>query len=118
MNGAVTFDPHRNDMAEWYEGIGIALSVSDFESFHLTLADGAASGALPVSLAWPGAELIYPREWLHADLKSMNAAIHQYADQPESYAQACREAQRFAAAMFSPEDVYSKLETVILGPSR
>lgn len=65
---AVIFDPHGDDMAEWFQGIGYALSVSDLESFHLTLPDGAASGAMPVSLAWPGADRIYPREWLVSDI--------------------------------------------------
>ena len=60
LAGAVTFDPHGDDMADWYEKIGIVLSVSDFESFHLTLADGAAAGAVPVSLAWPGSDQVYP----------------------------------------------------------
>ncbi|GAB2475019.1 hypothetical protein GCM10027030_06630 [Luteococcus sediminum] len=64
--GAVTFDPHGDDMPEWFRGIGIALSTSDFESFHFTVADGAASGALPACLEWPGADLLYPREWLAA----------------------------------------------------
>ena len=64
----VTFDGHGDDMSGWYRGVGTAISLSDLESFHLTLPDGAASGAAPVSLAWPGADLIYPREWLdHVD---------------------------------------------------
>lgn len=69
--GAVVLDPHGDDMAEWYQGIGVALSTSDFESFHLTVADGAASGALPALLAWPGSDLIYPREWISPDVDSM-----------------------------------------------
>ena len=62
--GAVRFDGQGDDMPDWYRHIGIALSVSDFESFHLTVADGAASGALPALLAWPGSDLIYPTGWL------------------------------------------------------
>lgn len=73
--GAVTFDPHGNDMDEWYAKIGIVLSTSEFESFHMTLADGAASGAVPVSLAWPGSDQIYPTSWLHADVASMASRI-------------------------------------------
>lgn len=68
---AVTFDPHGSDMAQWYRKIGIALSVSDFESFHYTIADGAASGATPVSFAWAGSDLLYPREWLVSSAEQM-----------------------------------------------
>lgn len=75
--GAITFDPFGTDMEEWYRKIGSVLSVSDFESFHLTLADGAASLAAPYSLAWPGADLIYPREWLHTSTHSIAVSILQ-----------------------------------------
>lgn len=71
----VVFDPHGDDMADWYEQIGIVLSTSDFESFHLTLADGAASGGDAVSLAWDGADLIYPESMLFADVESMAVAL-------------------------------------------
>nr|WP_306270347.1 glycosyltransferase [Ornithinimicrobium sp. HY1793] len=63
---SVLMEGHDDNMTEWYRHIGIALSVSDFESFHLTIADGAASGAMPALLAWPGADLIYPRDWICA----------------------------------------------------
>ncbi|MGP9736137.1 glycosyltransferase [Brachybacterium sp. AOP42-C2-15] len=69
--GAVAFDGFGPDMEEWYRTIGVAVSVSDFESFHLTIPDGAASGALPATLDWPGADLIYPREWIGATVEEM-----------------------------------------------
>ncbi|PCC41528.1 glycosyltransferase [Brevibacterium aurantiacum] len=67
----IGFDPHGSEMGEWYQGIDVVVSVSDFESFHLTLADGAASGADAVSLAWDGADLIYPDSMLFPDVSSM-----------------------------------------------
>lgn len=73
--GAVAFDPQGDDMPEWYRKIGVALSTSNFESFHLTLPDGAVSGALPVSLAWPGSDFLYPRSWLNATTEEMAASI-------------------------------------------
>ncbi|WP_405216959.1 glycosyltransferase [Agrococcus sp. Ld7] len=69
--GTVIFDGHGDDMAEWYRNIGVAISVSDFESFHFTIADGAASGAVPASLAWAGAEYLYPGDWLYSDMRAM-----------------------------------------------
>lgn len=71
----VAFDPHDGNMADWYRGIGTVVSTSDFESFHLTLADGAASGSDAVSLAWAGADLIYPRSILFADIASMTDGV-------------------------------------------
>jgi Flp pilus assembly protein TadD/glycosyltransferase involved in cell wall biosynthesis len=40
------------------------ISTSLFESFHYSLAEGMASGVLPLVHAWPGSENIYPPEYL------------------------------------------------------
>jgi glycosyltransferase involved in cell wall biosynthesis/spore maturation protein CgeB len=82
LAGGVTFEPHGDDMASFYGRIGFALSVSDFESFHLTLADGAAARALPLSLNWEGADRIYPPEWIHGSIESMALAVREAAARP------------------------------------
>ena len=69
--GSVIFDGYGEDMADWYRNVGFVISTSDFESFHLTLADGAASEATSGSIAWPGADLIYPLDWLAATPKGV-----------------------------------------------
>ena len=71
LKGAVFFDPHGNDMPQWYAGVDFILSVSDHESFHLAVPEGAAAGCTPIVLPWEGADEIYPREWMY---KSMAAA--------------------------------------------
>jgi len=68
LRGAVIFDPHGNDMPEWYSKIDFALSTSDFESFHFTIADGAAAGCMPIILPWEGADEIYPKEWVYPNI--------------------------------------------------
>lgn len=75
LKGAVIFDPHGNDMPEWYAGIDVILSVSDHESFHLAIAEGAASGCTPIILPWEGADEIYPKEWVYADAKAAAEGI-------------------------------------------
>jgi glycosyltransferase involved in cell wall biosynthesis/spore maturation protein CgeB len=113
--GAVTFDAQGDDMADWYRNIGIVLSVSDFESFHLTLPDGAASGAVPGSLAWPGADQIYPTDWLHADAGELAAYISSLDD--ESWSQAAAAAQDYVVSEFDSRKVLPALVSVILGES-
>lgn len=93
--GAVQFDGHGDDMADWYRSVGIALSVSDFESFHLTIADGAASGALPALLLWDGAECIYPRDWLSPTPAELVTRIVRTTPDTSAYRQFAR--QNFAA---------------------
>ena len=115
LAGAVTFDPHGDDMADWYEKIGIVLSVSDFESFHLTLADGAAAGALPVSLAWPGSDQIYPTSWLAASVPDIVQRIISAKASPESWREAALLATSFVEERFNKPDVLASLCEEILG---
>ncbi len=116
LKDAVTFDPHGDDMAQWYQKIGVVLSVSDFESFHLTLADGAASGALPVSLAWPGADRIYPVEWLSASVSEMVVRISEATSDFRVWRIQSTDAQKFVQEVFSPERTVKHLAETILGP--
>lgn len=100
---SVVFDPHGDDIPQWFQGVGYALSVSDLESFHLTLPDGAASGAAPVSLAWPGADLIYPREWLVGGLAEMTERISALqADDQQREALVCRAGEFVIRTMDEP----------------
>lgn len=111
---AVVFDPHGDDMAEWFQGIGYALSVSDLESFHLTLPDGAASGAAPVSLAWPGADRIYPREWLVADLEQMAGRIVELQADEQQRTELIGRAGAFVDARMDEAVVHSALDRSLM----
>ncbi|VEI50390.1 GDP-mannose-dependent alpha-(1-6)-phosphatidylinositol monomannoside mannosyltransferase [Kocuria rosea] len=111
----VTFDGHGDDMPEWYRGIGTAVSLSDLESFHLTLPDGAASGAVPVSLAWPGADLIYPREWLVASLPEMTGRIADLVANPDLRASFTGCARAHTRAAFDRAVVFDRLDSVLAG---
>lgn len=59
----VIFEGH-GPIEEWLQNIGWILSVSDSESFHLSVAEGMASGAYPLILKWPGADTIYPEKYI------------------------------------------------------
>lgn len=56
----VIIDPPGNDVRYWFQKIGWILSPSDFESFHMAVAEGMCSGTIPVIRNWEGAESIYP----------------------------------------------------------
>lgn len=57
----VIFDPQGADVHHWLRMVGNILSPSEFESFHMALAEGAASGAAPVVWARRGVAEIYPQ---------------------------------------------------------
>jgi glycosyltransferase involved in cell wall biosynthesis len=112
---AVLFDGHGDDMPQWYQSVGTAISLSDLESFHLTLPDGAASGAAPVSLAWPGADLIYPREWLVPSVPAMAERIAVLAEEPGLRESFVTEARDHAREAFDRGAVFDRLDQVLAG---
>lgn len=60
LRNRVIFDPPGDDVDQWLRGIGYLLSPSDFESFHVAVVEGIASGATPIVWRWDGADAIYP----------------------------------------------------------
>jgi glycosyltransferase involved in cell wall biosynthesis len=72
----VVFDPAGNDVDSWFQKIGYLLSPSDFESFHMAVAEGMCSGAVPVVWNWEGASSIYPLLELPSTTKQAADFIH------------------------------------------
>lgn len=73
----VVFDGHGNDMPEWFQKIGYIISTSDFEGSHQAVAEGMASGAVPLMLPWAGADTVYPKEFVFDDLRKMQTFVEQ-----------------------------------------
>lgn len=66
LRGAVSFHPHTNDLPRFFQQAGFILSTSESEGHQVALAEGAASGAVPVLVDRPGAGDQYPGRWVHA----------------------------------------------------
>ncbi|WP_431695620.1 glycosyltransferase [Kocuria rhizophila] len=110
---AVVFDPYGDDVEEWFQDVGFVLSVSDHESFHLSLPDGAANGAVPLALAWPGAEFIYPDEWLRDDARDVADDILRLCHDPEEKSRRTASAQQFVQSSMSSERVHEQLDALL-----
>lgn len=110
--GAVVFEAFTPDMGEWYQKIGVVISVSDFESFHLTLADGAATGALPVTLAWDGVDYIYPRHWISVTCSELADRIREINADPDREIKIA-EYRDFATSQFNFERVYKQFASLL-----
>lgn len=115
LRDGVTFDGHGSDMQQWYQKIGVSLSVSDFESFHYTIADGAASGAIPVGLAWAGADQIYPAHWLANSVEDMAERILDITATESMFRASGVDAQNVANAAFPKEYTEDVLIAEIVG---
>ena len=66
-----------DDISEFYSSVGHVISMSDFESFHLTLADGPSLGCAAHTLKWDGSESIYNELWLNNDVELMAKRVHE-----------------------------------------
>jgi glycosyltransferase involved in cell wall biosynthesis len=85
LRGAVVFDDAGPDVPAWLRRVGFVLSTSDDESFHVSPAEGMASGAVPVIRHWPGAETIYDQRWIRETPAEMAAAIAAASADEESW---------------------------------
>jgi glycosyltransferase involved in cell wall biosynthesis len=57
---AVVFDPAGNDVPSWLSLVRYLLSPSDFESFHVSVAEAMATGCDPIVWDRPGARDLWP----------------------------------------------------------
>ena len=66
--GAVTVLGHTDDVPGTLEDIGVAVSASARESFHIGFVEGVASGAVPVVRDWPffpgATRKLFPPDWV------------------------------------------------------
>jgi glycosyltransferase involved in cell wall biosynthesis len=72
--GAVQRLGFRDDLPELLRDVGVILTSSKIESYHVGFFEGAASGAFPVARDWPwvrayagGARSVMPAEWVVDD---------------------------------------------------
>lgn len=94
LREAVRFDPFGEDVGEFLRGVGWILSTSEVEGHSVALAEGMASGAVPVILDRPGAVEQYGERWVHTDPVAAAAAIAARAGDERAHEGA--EAQSYA----------------------
>lgn len=75
LRGAVEFLPFTTDLPSLFRRIGWIVSASDVEGHQVTLAEGAASGSVPVIFDRAGARTQYPSRWIHDSVDPAAAAI-------------------------------------------
>lgn len=79
LKDGVEFEGFTLTISEFYKSVGYVLSTSDYESFHYTIADGVSAGNFPIIWPWTGANELYPKEWVVADLDDATEKIIQYS---------------------------------------
>lgn len=115
--GVVVFDPHGPNMAEWYQGIGHILSVSDIEGSHQAVAEGMATGCVPAIRDWEGAGRIYPAKYVASTVEALATIILQNSN-VDVFGHESEYCRAFAQERFDQESVCDVLEACLLQEAR
>jgi glycosyltransferase involved in cell wall biosynthesis len=75
LRGAVSFEEHGPNIPAFLRKVGVILSTSDWEGHQVALAEGMASGCLPVIVDRPGAREQYDPAWIHSSPDEAAASI-------------------------------------------
>jgi cyclopropane fatty-acyl-phospholipid synthase-like methyltransferase/Flp pilus assembly protein TadD len=79
-----------DDMPAWLADKDFIVSSSYFESFHYAVAEGIASGLLPLVYNWPGSENCYPADVRFNTLAECVEVMHRHRAEPEPLGRARR----------------------------
>jgi glycosyltransferase involved in cell wall biosynthesis len=93
LRGAVTFEEHGPNIPAFLRKVGIILSTSDWEGHQVALAEGMASGCLPVIIDRPGAREQYHPAWIHNSPDEAAASILRLVETGQLQAEQLRSAE-------------------------
>jgi len=112
LQEAVVFEPHGSDVQQWFRHIGFIVSTSDYEAFHMAVAEGMASGSVPVIRNWEGAKDLFPERLIFNDVKEAVSLILSYSD-PEKYKAESKELKNFCRENFSPDSLLPEYRKIL-----
>jgi glycosyltransferase involved in cell wall biosynthesis len=75
LRGAVTFEEHGPNIPAFLRKVGMIVSTSDYEGHQVAVAEGMASGCIPVVLDRLGAREQYDAPWVHESPDAAAASI-------------------------------------------
>jgi glycosyltransferase involved in cell wall biosynthesis len=108
---------HTDDVPTALEHVGVVLSSSIRESFHIGLVEGAASGAVPVVRNWPyfpgAARSLFPPEWVVDSPQDAAQRILEATASEEKWQQAGREASEHVIGRWDWPRVRSLYEDLL-----
>lgn len=112
LASSILFDPHGNDMPEWFSKIGIILSTSDHEGSHQAVAEGMAAGCLPVIRNWAGAEKLYPSGFVVRNLTEAVDMVRSWLTDGQ-HLQLEKEVRQFASGNFDVSVITQRYDRLI-----
>jgi tetratricopeptide (TPR) repeat protein len=103
----VEFEGWVQDIPSWLADKSYVISTSLFESFHYSIAEGMASGVMPLIHNWYGADGLYPNEYLFEDPDGCLELLRRLEQEDKRQLAHCN--RRFIGQRY---DVYQKTEDI------
>ena len=112
LGDSVTWETHGNDVPEWLTKIGFILSCSDREAFHMAVAEGMASGSIPVIRQWEGSQELYPKEYSIKDVHEATELIRKFTVQ-KNFDHEATKARRYCEDHFDVKIIIPEYDKLI-----
>jgi glycosyltransferase involved in cell wall biosynthesis len=103
-----------DDLPGWYAQVGFMLSTSDLEGSHQVVAEGMATGCIPIVRRWPGAAEMYPNSQLF-DTPCEAAELILRNSAPQRRAELADRSRHEARDRFDLSVILPQLEPLLLG---
>lgn len=111
----VIFDPPGDDVHEWLQQIGFILSPSDYESFHMAIAEGMSSATIPIVWNWEGSQNIYPTIPVISD-PVQAARLIERMRASRAGRRLATQSQDFIRDTYDADVVREKWKNILIGP--
>jgi glycosyltransferase involved in cell wall biosynthesis len=109
---SVVFEDFDTDVAEWFPKIGFILSTSEREGSHQAVAEGMASGSLPIIRNWAGADHLYPDRFVFSTLDKAVELLLRLKTMRQ-YSEECCAVKRYAVTRFDQTVIASQYEKLL-----
>lgn len=108
----VHFEGWVADMPAWYADKDYVISTSLFESFHYSIAEGMASGLMPLVHDWYGADMVYPEQYLFGDPDDCLDLLRRL--EKENWAKRALANREFVRTHYDQTDKLDRIEHLLL----
>jgi glycosyltransferase involved in cell wall biosynthesis len=112
FSNSIIFENYDNSVSDWFSKTGFILSTSDREGSHQSVAEGMASGAIPIIRNWQGAELLYPGRFIFKNVDEAVDLITKLKT-PDNYSLESEIVKEYARTRFDQEIIIKRYEGLI-----
>lgn len=114
----VIFESYGDDVAQWFRKIGYIISCSDVEGSHQAIAEGMASGSIPMITGGYykeyGATMMYPQKYMNEDIDEIIKKINRFEKNCSLRNKEINYSQKFVQNNFEINKIIVKYEDLFI----